>query len=158
MMMDGSTVFQSPADEDGRIYAVDLVLDCRYAAVLGETRFSASMRNADRIIHRLDVGDYRHFLIDYRLAVPMLNPDEYAQFFQKLGPSLGRLESLVYIYGDLTLMRAAHASRQAQKLGVNALAIGDWTQVCVHLGRVLPDPILNLPRESTEGARIRSNL
>lgn len=147
-MIDASTVFQSPADEEVRIYAVDLAPDCRYAAILGETRFSASMRNADRIIHRLETGDYRHFVIDYRLAVPMLNPDEYAQFFHKLVPFLSSLDSLVYVYGDLTLMRAAHASRQAQTLGVNALALGDWAHVCVHLGRVLPDPVLGLPAES----------
>jgi len=125
-----------------KIFACDPAPGCRYVAVLGQTTFATTMRNAQRLVDHLARADYASLVIDYRGAEPSLTPDQYTAFFKFILPELARLDTVAYVYAPGTLMRAAHATRQLTAMGVKARAFGNWGEAAAFLGIEADDPFL----------------
>ena len=124
------------------IHACDIAPDCRYIGIVGHTHFKTTMDNAQRLIDRIESGQYASVVIDYRQADLVLSPPQYADFFRLTGPAIRTLERFAYLYSDHTLLYAAHASRNIQALGVPARAFQSWEDAAAFLGVTGPDPAM----------------
>ncbi|MGY6628643.1 MAG: hypothetical protein ACXIVL_08995 [Oceanicaulis sp.] len=124
------------------IHACDIAPDCRYIAIIGYTHFQTTMNNAQRLIDRIETGQYASVAVDYRQADLVLSPPQYADFFRLTGPAIRKLDRFAYLCNDRTLLYAAHASRSIQALGVTARAFQSWEDAAAFLGVTGPDPAM----------------
>ncbi|WP_306017012.1 hypothetical protein [Oceanicaulis sp. MMSF_3324] len=108
-----------------------------YTAIIGYTMkpiLETAVEGYSRKIRDHDV-----LIVDYRKGGPILEPQDYPEFFQRVGDVWDKPDHFIYLYNDANRMRTAHLSKMILMRGGKAIALPSWEAAAEHLGRELGD-------------------